>query len=140
MVSNGALGRPIVTILQAKLPVNIESPVVGLTKNNNEIVVWGGATYFNSEFAYPISYSGSLYEIFLAGSEPPVTTTTLNPSTAGALSGGQIAGIVVGSILGTALIMGCFFMIITGRIGGRGGGGSGWSKHSDAGSELSTRV
>ena len=127
MLSNPTAGRPIISILATTLPTPTESMVAGLTRNNNEIIVFSGAQYLNSELGYPQAYSASLLEVVQAGYElaTPVTATC---SSGSSLSGGQIAGIVVGSILGTALIVG-LLMYYALRAGG-GGGGKGMSRYS----------
>ena len=119
MLTSPATGRPVISILSTTLPNPTESMVAGLTQNNNEIIVFSGAQYFNSELGYPISYVSSLLEIPQAGFELPSAPSTATCNSGSSLSGGQIAGIVVGSILGTAVIVG-LLMYYTLLRGGKG--------------------
>ena len=129
-------GRPIISCLPATLPAPLESAVAGLTQNNGEIIVFGGARYFNSELSYPIAYSSRLLEIIQPSLEllgSTVVSTTSSSCSGSSLSGGQIAGIVVGSILGTALIVGFIVYLV---MRDRSGTGRRWSTQKDSGSEM----
>ena len=107
MVTNGTNGQPLISVLSSTLPTPTEGAVGGLTQNGNELILFSGARYWNSELPYPIAYSPQLLEVQQSGFEDPfLVAGGTSCSSSSSLSGGQIAGIVVGSILGTALIVG----------------------------------
>ena len=141
MLSNGSNGRPILSILHSTLPTPTESAVAGLTQNNGEIILFSGAQYWNSELSYPVSYSSQLLEVQQAGFEThTASSSTVTCSGSGSsLSGGQVAGIVVGSIFGTAIIVGLIvYFALSGFPKGKEFGSGSYRSHSD--SEMSSRA
>ena len=140
MVSNGVLGQPLISILSSQLPTPTESAVGGLTQNNREIILFSGAQYWNSELSYPIAYTPQLLEIQQAGFEAAVTASSCS-SSGSRLSGGQIAGIVVGSILGTALIVSFILYLALLRMPryGSKGGSNGYQSHNDRSNEMASQ-
>ena len=114
LAANVSSGQPIVSVLPSTLLQPVQSAVVGLTAANQALFCFSGATYLTTASTYPVSYSSHMItELLQTGYEStgssnvivnptPVTVQSVAMSS---VSGGQIAGIAIGSVLGSTLLL-----------------------------------
>ena len=126
LVSNSS-GQPLVSVLPSRLLVPLQSAVVGLTANSRALFCFSGAGYSTTEIPYPVSYSSLMQELLQTGYEstgvygpvvianPTPVTVITSTSSATAVSAGQLAGIIIGSLLGVTALNVAIALIWTGK-------------------------
>ena len=106
---NQTTASPLITVLPARLLYPCQSPVVALEVQDTEIVVYGGSYYSDPYQAFPQSYNNYVQELTLLNHQNVAGSASSSNSR---LSGGAIAGIVIGTIVGVLLL--CLIIYLLG--------------------------